>query len=674
VKTLIHATPRRRRRLAGLLVALAYLTLFGALAALERPAFVAAFAKLALVGFGVVVATWALRRLWRAFFWRVSRRLAFSYFLVGVLPLGLIALLALLISYLAGGFLLGHLYHDGVGELQDELQAAAVARLLAEEPADSIPTPGGRIRAAEYRRGRRVTEDEAMPETWPEWLTARQASGDAAESGTAPVRPTFWSLPDGSLTLAAVAGRPGDGVLVWFDGDLSKALRERTRGWVELYRSDDPRKLPVTRIQLGGKILTFRGVWVERDPAELAEFYRLNPPEDAAAPRWRERPWILWSESSGAVPALADGAESAKFVTISLASSPRSLFHTLLSVSDQTDSTAWLAVVGVAILLAEIWFAAAFMALFMIFGLSHAVNRLSKATTAIAEGDFEHRISVRRRDQIGDLQRSFNDMAEHLEELVETAAQKEAIDKELDLARRVQRDLLPDLVEGASEVEIATTFEPSAAIGGDYFDVLRRPGGRLAIVVADVAGHGLAAGLRMAMVKSALVLLAEEEIDAAGIVTRLRRLLRGRPGERGFITLSFAELTLATGAVEITNAGHPPGYLVRRDGEVREIALPGLPLGTLPGPPGQGELTLRSGDAMVWLSDGIPECQASSGELFGYDGVAAALAGPFESADQLRDRLIDAMRRFCGDAPVSDDRSLVVVRYTPSSVASPSTA
>jgi sigma-B regulation protein RsbU (phosphoserine phosphatase) len=314
------------------------------------------------------------------------------------------------------------------------------------------------------------------------------------------------------------------------------------------------------------------------------------------------------------------------------------------------------------------------MAVFMIVGLSRAVNRLSRATAAIAEGDFTFRIPVKRKDQVGDLQRSFNEMAAHLSELVETAAQKEAIDKELDLARRVQRDLLPDLIESATGAEIATTFEPSAAIGGDYFDVLRRPGGKLAIVVADVAGHGLAAGLRMAMVKSAIVLLAEEEIDALGIVARLRRLLRGRPGERGFITLAFAELTLATGELEITNAGHPPCYRVRSDGHVEEILLPGLPLGTLPGAPGSGRLRLAAGDAVVWLSDGIPECTARDGEPFGYDGVARSLAGPFASAEALRDRLLAGLRAHCGDAPVQDDRTLVVLRYVPERSGSPSAA
>jgi serine phosphatase RsbU (regulator of sigma subunit) len=663
---------RRRRRRRIWLGGIAYALLFVGLAQVEGVPFVAGLARLALVGLAVVAGAWLAQRLWRVLFWRVGRRLAFSYFLVGLLPLGLIALLTLLAGYLLGGFLLGHLHRDGVAELADEIESAAIARYLADEPASSIPTRGGRLRAAEYRRGRLVDNDESAPGEWPTWVAEAQEARHRGD-GDALARP-FWALGDGRLTMAAVAGRPGDGVLVWFDGDLAAALRERTRAWVDLYRNDDPRQLPVTRIQVFGRVLSLRGLWLRRDREEIDEYYRLNPPDDPESPGWLEQPSILWSETTERADHLADGSGAAKFVTVSLAAGPRGLFRSLLSVSEQADSTAWLALVGVAILLFEIWLAAAAMAIFMIVGLSRAVNRLSRATAAIAAGDFDFRIPVKRRDQVGELQRSFNAMAEHLGELVETAAQKEAIDKELELARRVQRDLLPDLIESASGVELATTFEPSAAIGGDYFDVLRRPGGRLAVVVADVAGHGLAAGLRMAMVKSALVLLAEEEIDARGIVARLRRLMRGRPGERGFVTLTLAELTLASGEVEITNAGHPPCYQVRADGTVVEVALPGLPLGTLPGEPGCGQTRLAPGDAMVWLSDGIPECTGDDGEPFGYDGVARSLAGPFASADELRDRLLAGLRRHCGDAPVEDDRTLVVLRYVPSRSASPSAA
>ena len=85
--------------------------------------------KLALACLVLVALVWAFRALWRSFFWRVGRRLAFSYFTVGVLPMAMLALIFLLAAYLFGGFLLGHLYRDALDDLGDELEAAAETRV-----------------------------------------------------------------------------------------------------------------------------------------------------------------------------------------------------------------------------------------------------------------------------------------------------------------------------------------------------------------------------------------------------------------------------------------------------------------------------------------------------------------------------------------------------------------
>jgi serine phosphatase RsbU (regulator of sigma subunit) len=434
---------------------------------------------------------------------------------------------------------------------------------------------------------------------------------------------------------------------------------------VRLYRGDDPAQPVATRIEILGRRLELRGLRLGAGAEERAALQREAVAAGLDEPSRFERPSIFWLERTGPARELATGASVGDSVAVSLAGSPAGLARALRESSERADSTTGLALAGVAVLLFEIWVVAAALALFMIVGLSRAVNRLTRATEAIGRGDFAYRIGARRRDQVGALQRSFNEMAEHLAGLVETSAQKEALDKELALARAVQRDLLPDLIEVGGGVEVETMFEPSAAIGGDYFDVLRRPGGRLAVVVADVAGHGLAAGLRMAMVKSALTLLAEERVEAPEIFARLRRLLRNRPGERGFVTLTFAELEISTGTLAIANAGHPPCYVVRRTGEVEEIALPSPPLGVLAGEVGRADRRLAAGDLVVWLSDGIPECTSPEGDPYGYERVALALAGPAGSAAELRDRLLADLRRHCGASPVDDDRTLVVLRYAP---------
>lgn len=650
-----------------LISGLLFVLLRGLAAALDS-GLLRTLSKLALACLVLVAVVWAFRVLWRRFFWRVGRRLTFSYFTVGVLPMAMLALIFLLASYLFGGFLLGHLYRDALGELQGDLGVAAEARLAEllhgsargdrsdrSDPSDRLPESAGSLAFAEYRNGRKISGSAEAPLAWPAWIESGSASSEPP--------PTFVALGDGRLSAAAVARSEDRGVLVYFEGNLDSELRRRTRIWVELLRDDDPRRR-TTRLQIFGLEIRLGGL--DRTPEQSAEYFKLNPPAEEGAPRFYEEPSILWLESTGALPLLATGERVSEGVGAALASSPPSLFRAMLQSSAEVDSKAWLALLGVAVLFAEIYLVAAGVAIFMIFGLSHAVNRLSRATEAIARGDFSTRIPVRRKDQLGDLQRSFNAMSEHLEELVQTAAQKEVLDKELALARQVQQDLLPAGIDERPGVEFSTFFEPSAAIGGDYFDILTAGHGRVAVVIADVAGHGLAAGLRMALVKSALTLLVEDRVAAPAILARLHRLLRNKAGERSFVTASLSLFDPATGAFELTNAGHPPAYVVRAEGGVEEILVPGLPLGAignLAAPPGEAVGRLAPGDALVWLSDGLIECVNAAGEQMGYDRIRQHLAGPPASAETLRNRLLDAVRRHTGGLPADDDRTLVVMVY-----------
>ncbi len=668
--------PRHRSRLARLaLLAGAVYALMLLPARMLDNGLVDGFATLAGLCFGLLLAAWLGRAIWRRVLWSVGRRLAFSYVLVGVLPLALIALLVALAAYLAAGFLLGHLSRDVVEAVRGDLEAAATDSLLgrpAEAPADL-----GALAVAEYRQGRRVAGDPEAPAEWPAWLADAQHRRRLDPDERSRV---FVALSDGRLSLAAVAGDARRGVLVRLVDDPATVLRARSHAWFQLFRADDSGPQSTTRIEFFGRALTFRGLWVRRTAEETAEYFRLAPPIDPDNPTFSERPIVLWIARTGPVRALADGSDVTEAVRVSLAASPNVLFRTLLSDSEQADSTAWVALAGVSVLLFEIWIAAAALAIFMIFGLSRAVNRLSAATRAVGRGDFDYRIPVRRRDQVGALQQSFNAMAGHLGELVETAAQKEALDKELALAREVQQNLLPDAITARPGVEIASFFEPSAAIGGDYFDVLDRPGGRFGLVMADVAGHGLAAGLRMAMVKSAFELMAEEGRPAEEVLERLHRLLRRRSGERSLVTLAFVDFDPSTGELELINAGHPPCYIARADGSVEELMAPGMPLGMLAGRYGRASARLASGDAMVLLSDGIVESRNGADEQFGYERTRAALtsdgAGSGD-AEALLARLLAQVRAFCGPQAVDDDRTVMVLAYRPpaaSAAASPSRA
>jgi len=393
-------------------------------------------------------------------------------------------------------------------------------------------------------------------------------------------------------------------------------------------------------------------------------------PAEGETPPWWRRPVVWWGELAGPFHSLHNGTPISEYLTASLNSTPRAIFRHLMGGSAEVNTAIWASLIAISGVLLSIYALAIIMAFFMIFGLSRAVNQLSRATSAVRRGEFSIRIPVRRRDQIGELQQSFNEMAAGLDRSVLAIAQKEVLEKELLIARQLQESLLPADIPSSDRVDFATFFQPSAAIGGDYFDILRIDEDRLMVVIADVSGHGLPTGLRMAMLKAALVILVQERKPPDEIFRRLSAMVRSEQERRFFVTSTLAVVNLARGEMELTNAAHTPTYLVRR-GQVQEIALIGHPLGALGDDYGRQMVALEDGDVLIWLSDGLVEATDPSGEPFGYERLEEALRGSTESAAEVRDRLLAAEEAFTHGKPGEDDKTLVAMRYSATGYGNP---
>lgn len=652
----MNERPTRRRTI--LLTAFAVAVLALALVTALDLAYVSTVSKLLLAGFGLLVFLWLVYRAYTVLLYKVGRRLAFSYFLLGVLPIPLVLLLLGVVAYILSGFFLGHLYRDTLADLQGGLHTLARERAVVyartgRAPRDDVPG----VDFAYYRlggRGQRVAGDPRAPKTWPAWMKTPLM-------GEGPDEVRFFQTADG-VALAAVEERDGIGVVaLWVEG-LDAEISRHSGMWVEVHRPDDPN---LVRFELFGREVLLRRIRTDQQEGESEKFFKRlsSGARGERSGGWRDRPLLWWAETSGPLLDLATGRRVLDHLAIGLNATPQTVRRNLFLGSGEVDSSVWVSLLIFAALLFDVYIIAALMAVFMIVGLSRAVNRMSQATAAVRSGDFGVRIPVRRRDQVGDLQRSFNEMAAHLESSVAAAAQKEVLERELQIARNVQTSLIPSNLPTGEGVDFATLFEPSAAIGGDYFDVLRLSETEIAVVIADVSGHGLSTGLRMAMIKAALLILIEETRDPDEILRRLDSVVRNNK-DRTFVTATLGIVDLARGVLQLTNAGHPPTYVVRGR-QVQEIVLPGSPLGGLGHTYGHATVPLEPGDLVVWLSDGLIEAVDEAGEPFGYEAVVEALAGgqAGQDASDVRDRLLSAIGRHVEGRPPSDDRTLVVMRY-----------
>ncbi|HSM49765.1 MAG TPA: PP2C family protein-serine/threonine phosphatase [Thermoanaerobaculia bacterium] len=237
---------------------------------------------------------------------------------------------------------------------------------------------------------------------------------------------------------------------------------------------------------------------------------------------------------------------------------------------------------------------------------------------------------------------------------------------ELEVARGVQRQLLP-----AGEVEIpgwsvAHGYRTANEVGGDYYDFLPVAGGRLAVVAGDASGHGMAAGLVMALASAAIHTAIELDPAPPSVARAVNRVVLRTGGARAFMSLFYGLLDPATGELEYLGAGHPFPLLRRASGEIAELGRGGLPLGVRAGLDLATEsVRIAPGDLLVLYSDGLPEGLGSDGEAFGFERLRS-LARDRGSAAEVHRRILAAfdLRRRAEEA-LADDLTLVVLERHP---------
>ncbi len=253
---------------------------------------------------------------------------------------------------------------------------------------------------------------------------------------------------------------------------------------------------------------------------------------------------------------------------------------------------------------------------------------------------------------------------DHARLMVE-AIEAERRKNELEFAREMQLYLLPQQPPGYSGLDIADRSIPATEVGGDYFDYLKLPSGRLGVVFGDVAGHGMTAGLIMAMAKSAVHTQVKVDGRPDQLLPRLGEMLLEMSAPNQYMTMVFTELNLEDNTLRYLNAGHHfPLHYRARSGEIEFLESTGPPLGLLPTPPGETQSReFHPGDVLAFYSDGLVEAFNENDQDFGIQRLGEIVASRADQpAATIVDEVYGAVRRFTGDRAWHDDATLVIVR------------
>jgi sigma-B regulation protein RsbU (phosphoserine phosphatase) len=254
-------------------------------------------------------------------------------------------------------------------------------------------------------------------------------------------------------------------------------------------------------------------------------------------------------------------------------------------------------------------------------------------------------------------------------------ADRLSLKRDLEVAREIQQAMLPDGMWSGPGVEAFGLTRPANTVGGDFYDILPQPDGRVIVALGDVAGKASPAALLMALLLAMLRTLVDEGLGIAALATRLNlQIGRHAPASR-FITLFVASYDPRTGDLEFVNAGQTPPLLRRQNGTVERLMTGGIALGMFEGSVYEsGHERLEPGDAVVMYSDGITEAEDPTGEPFDETGLVRTLAlypGTYTEATaaSVGHAIFDAVERHRRDSRLGDDLSVLVLSRLRNSVA-----
>lgn len=321
---------------------------------------------------------------------------------------------------------------------------------------------------------------------------------------------------------------------------------------------------------------------------------------------------------------------------------------------------------------------AAFVALYALFlymGIIRPILLVTEETSHLAEHHGETTGLLKKvhgRNEIGSLAKSVEkmsiDMNRYIEDLTHATAEKERLGAELNVAKKIQAEMLPRVFppfENHPEIELFATMEPAKEVGGDFYDFYMLDYDHFAVVVGDVSGKGVPAALFMVITKTLLKDTAAHEFDPAKIFEHVNSILCEGNESGLFVTCWLGILTISTGELKFANAGHN-SPVICQNGEIKYLSTkPNLMLAGMPGLPYKTySTTLAKDDRLFIYTDGVTEATDSNNELYGEDRLLSVLKSASDkSSREILDIVRNDINSFVKDAPQFDDITMLEMLF-----------
>ena len=248
--------------------------------------------------------------------------------------------------------------------------------------------------------------------------------------------------------------------------------------------------------------------------------------------------------------------------------------------------------------------------------------------------------------------------------LFEEALEKERLEEELSIARRIQQRLLPKSIPQVEGFELTGLNKPSKQVGGDYYDLIPIDNNRIGIAIADVSGKGAPAALLMANLQASLRTLVGEKKSISELMSLINNMIVQNTDIDKFITAVYGILDIEKKLFVYSNAGHNPPLLVHDDGTIEQMEKGGLVLGMMKDVPyEEGTIHLRPNDLIIMYTDGVTEAMNAEEEEFGEESLLDTIQEDENlSAEALSQKIVQRVKSFAADDQQQDDITLVIIK------------